>query len=105
MKKKIVLDAVSELYSNWLELYLHECNQISANKKENLANKDSFDDLASDHYDYSPWFEELTDVPPICLLEGDEEEVKEKAVMKILAPNKHLTRHPVLLAGIKAENN
>ena len=38
-------------------------------------------------------------------LESDEEEVKEKNVLKILTPNKLLTRLPILLAQIKAGNN
>ena len=39
------------------------------------------------------------------LLEGDEEEVKEVKGLKILTPNKLLTRIPTLLAQIKAGNN
>ena len=38
-------------------------------------------------------------------LEGDEEEVKEEKGLKILTPNKLLTRLPILLAQIKAGNN
>ena len=38
-------------------------------------------------------------------LESDEEEVKEKNALKILTPNKLLTRLPILLAQIKAGNN
>ena len=41
-------------------------------------------------------------MPP---LEGDEEEVKEGKRLKILTPDKLLTRLPILLAQIKAENN
>ena len=36
---------------------------------------------------------------------GDEEEVKEVKGLKILTPNKLLTRLPILLARIKAGNN
>ena len=39
------------------------------------------------------------------LPEGDEEEVKEGKGLKILIPNKLLTRLPILLAQIKAGNN
>ena len=71
-------------------------------------------------YDYNVWFEneeltdvasrksdkeeseDLSDMPP---LEGDEEEAKEGKILKILIPNKLLTRFPVLLAQIKAGNN
>ena len=38
-------------------------------------------------------------------LEGDEEEVKEEKRMKILTPRKLLTKLPIFLAQIKAENN
>ena len=41
-------------------------------------------------------------MPP---LEGDEEEVRERKGIKILMPNKPLTRLPILLAQIKFENN
>ena len=43
----------------------------------------------------------LSDMPP---LEGDEE-VKEGKGLKMLTPNKLLTRLPILLAQIKAGNN
>ena len=42
------------------------------------------------------------EIPP---LKGDEEELKEIRGFQILTPNKLLTRLPVLLAQIKAENN
>ena len=45
---------------------------------------------------------EESDMPP---LEGDEEQVREKKRINILTPNKLLTRLPILLAQIKAENN
>ena len=38
-------------------------------------------------------------------LEGGEEEVKEEKGLKILTPNKLLTRLPILLAQIKAGNS
>ena len=44
----------------------------------------------------------LDDLPP---LEDDEEEVKEGKGLKILTPNKLLTRHPILSPQIKARNN
>ena len=45
---------------------------------------------------------EESDMPP---LGGDEEQVREKKRINILTPNKLLTRLPILLAQIKAENN
>ena len=44
----------------------------------------------------------LSDMLPV---EGDEEEGKEGGGLKILTPNKLLTRLPILLAQIKAGNN
>ena len=41
----------------------------------------------------------------IPLLEGDEEEVKQGAELKILTPKKLLTRLPIFLVQIKAGNN
>ena len=41
-------------------------------------------------------------MPPV---EGDEEDVTEGKGLKILTPNKLLTRLPILLAQIKARNN
>ena len=41
-------------------------------------------------------------MPP---LEGDEEQVKEGKVLKILSPNKLLTRLPITLAQTKAGKN
>ena len=38
-------------------------------------------------------------------LEGDEKEIIKEKRVKILAPNKLLTRLPMLLAQIKAQNN
>ena len=45
---------------------------------------------------------DLSDMSP---LEGDEEEEKEGKGLKILIPNKLLTRLPILLAQTKAGNN
>ena len=49
--------------------------------------------------------EKYTDLPPIPTLEEGEEEVKEAEGVKVLTPNKLLTRSPVLLAQMKAESN
>ena len=45
------------------------------------------------------------DVPPMQLLEGDQEEVKEGKGLTVLTPNKLLTWLSTLLAQIKAGNN
>ena len=49
--------------------------------------------------------EESEDLPPMLLLEGDEEEIKEGKGLKVLTPKKLLTRLPILLSQIKAGNN
>ena len=73
-----------------------------------MGNKYDLIELLLGGYDYGEWSEnneELTDVPLMPSLEGDEEEVKEGKGLKLLTPNKLLTRLPVLLALIKAGNN
>ena len=49
--------------------------------------------------------EESIDLSDMLPLAGDEEEVKEEKGLKILTPNKLLTRLPMLLAQTKAKNN
>ena len=49
--------------------------------------------------------EKSTDLPPMPILEGDGEEVKEGKGLKLVTPNKLLTRLPILLAQIKVRNN
>ena len=56
--------------------------------------------LEGDHN--SDKFIDIPDTPP---LDRDEEEVKEGKGLKILTPNKLLTRLPIWLAQLKAENN
>ena len=75
------------------------------NEKERLSIKYSVDNLTLDYYYYSLWFEEFVDLPPMQTLQCDEEEVKELKGLKILTPNKLLTRLPVLLAQIKTGDN
>ena len=49
--------------------------------------------------------DKFIDIPDISLLEADEEELKERKGLKILTPNKLLTRFPILVAQIRGENN
>ena len=76
---------------------------------------DKFDpeELFHEGYDYSVRPENneesadkevSTDVPPMQLLEGDQEEVKEEKGLTILTPNKLLTWLSTLLAQTKAGN-
>ena len=55
-----------------------------------------------DYDDYEEEYNDLSDIPP---LESDEEEVREGKGLKILTPNKLLTRLTILLAQINAGNN
>ena len=66
------------------------------------ANDEDLSHTPSLEGDHSDEFIDIPDIPP---LEGDEEEVKEGKGLKILTPNKLLTRLPILLAQIKAGNN
>ena len=64
-----------------LEIYLDGYNKISANKKESLGKKYSFNILALDDYDYALWFEESDVLFSVLPLECDEE-VKEGKGLK-----------------------
>ena len=55
-----------------------------------------------DYDDYEEEYNDLSDIPP---LESDEEEVREGKGLKILTPNKLLTRLTIILAQINAGNN
>ena len=69
------------------------------------------DNLTLKGYNYDEWYKEkssdeenLHDLPPTPPIDGDEE-VSKRESLKMLTPNKLLTRLPVLLALIKAGNN
>ena len=70
----------------------YDYSMWSKNKQESTNKKESIDK------------EEYTEVPSMTLIEGDEEKVKVGAGLKILTPNKLLTR-PLILAHTKAGNN
>ena len=101
-------------------------------KRKKIEFKYNPKDLFIGGYDYSMWSvdkdqsidkEESEDLPPMPLLEGDEEEVKlepEETIaervkintkkiagkgLKVLTPSKLLTRLSILLVQIKAGNN
>ena len=100
--------------NEFLEIYHDKYNKFSDAKKGKLDDKYDPKELFLEGYDYSVWSEnneesidkeESTDVPLMPPLEGDEEEVKHGKGLKILMPNKLLTRLPILLAQVKAGNN
>ena len=108
-------ERTSELYNDLVETYFNEYYDLSDAERKKMKLKKLF--LKA--YNYDVWFEneestdkedstddkksaDLYDIPP---LEGNEEEVKERKGLKILTPNKLLTRFLLLLAQIKARNN
>ena len=108
-----MLDTASKLPNDLLEIYRDKCNKFSDAKKNKMNRKYNPKTIFISNYDYSLWLEseeltdkeESSDVPPISLLEGNEEE-KEGKGLKILTPNKLLlTTHPIFLAEIKDGNN
>ena len=115
-KEKIkVFDTDSELYNKFLDKYFDEYYDLEGEEKEELGFKfmpinlningndcNQFYKKISDDDSDSDVFIDISDIPP---LEGDEEEVKERKGLKILTPNKLLTRLPILLAQIKGGNN
>ena len=93
-----------------LEIYVYKC-------KRKLGNKYDPINLFRETYNYDVWFqseespdttktdEKSTDLKPMPLLEGDEEEIKEGKGLKILTSNKLLSILPLLLTQRKAGNN
>ena len=97
-------------------MYFYKFKALSNVKKRKLGNKYDSINLFLKAYNYYVWFEseelsdttetdeKSTDLPPMPPLEGDEV-VKERKGLKILIPNKLVTRLPILLAQTKAGNN
>ena len=71
-------------------------------RRQKSDDKDFTDTSSLEGDDNSDKFIDIPDTPP---LDRDEEEVKEGKGLKILTPNKLLTRLPIWLAQLKAENN
>ena len=110
----------SGLYNSFLEIYYDEYNELVDVKKIKLGDNYDPESLFLKVYDSSVRSEskeestdkeesikreESVDSSDVPSLDGDEEEVKEEKGLKILTPNKLLTKLPILLAQIKAENN
>ena len=89
-RKNIVLHASSELYNDLTEIDLDRCNKIWANKKEI--------NIVLIIYGWMTMAIHLMmhDVPPTSRLKSHKENIKERTGIKISAPNKLLTRIPVL---------
>ena len=92
-----------ELYNDYLEIYYDQYMALSDARKEvwviNMILRRIW------RIEESEEFEESPNIPPMPSLKGDEEKVKEGKGLKILTPNKLLTRLPILLTQIKAGNN
>ena len=84
------------------ETYFDEYNDFSEDERSKMDLTYHPNNFTFDVYDYEEWYKEKSDD---LTVKDDKEEVKEEAGMKILTPNKLLTRLPVLLAPIKAGNN
>ena len=80
-----------------LLIYLSE-NMIIVNVMKNHLMKKKNQEEEDDQ-------EEFLDVPSMPLLKGDGEEANEEKELKILAPNKPLTKLAVILTQINARNN
>ena len=119
-KKALVYDNVSELYNENLEIYFKQDMTFSDAKKRKLGHKYHAEKLFLEGYDCSVQWEnkeesigkeestdkeesvDFSDMPP---LEVDEEELRDRKGLKILTPNKLLTRLLILLSQIKQGNN
>ena len=107
-KRKVVLVKASELYNKLLNIYKTQYNQLIKAQKKWIKVQNVFENLPFDLYLYKDEDEnkeKSTDEPPMPPLKGDEEEIKEGKGLKILTPNKLLTRLPILLTQMKAGNN
>ena len=93
---------MSELYNKKFENYDDEYNELSDVKKDKLDQKPI--NLKLKDYNYDGWFTKKWWRRVRSPLEGNKE-VKEGKRLKIVAPNKFLTRLPILLTQIKAGNN
>ena len=117
MKMKSVCENAANLYDTLLTIYFNDYNNIKNKKTEEMDKKYDPSNLFLEGYKYDILYkedeeksksqleetiakrvklrrqkaddEDLSDMPP---LEGDKEEVKEGKVLKILPPDKLLTR-------------
>ena len=89
-----------ELYGKLLNIYKTQYDKLKKAQKKNTKAKNIRENLTTDLY----LDEDKDDLPQIPLL-GYDEEVKEGKGLKVLTPDKLLTRLPILLAQIKAGNN
>ena len=81
---------------------VNHCQKKTIAERVKLRRQKADDDISPPDGDDSV---EFIDIPEMPLLEGDEEEVKKGKGLKILTPNKLLTRLPILLAQMKVRNN
>ena len=105
-------DAASELYNELLGTYFDEYYYLLDSKRKKMEHKYKPKNLFLNAYNYDDWFdikestdkEESVDLSNMSPLEGDEK-VKERKEIKVLTPNKLLTRLPISPAQTKVGNN
>ena len=93
----------SELYNDLLEIYFDKYNDLLGAKRSKVAPKYDHANLTLDEYDFSKWYKELDELPPLKDDEGKYYTAssiylsKEGKGLKILTPKKLLARLPMLL--------
>ena len=111
-RKIIVNDAASKLFNEQMVKLDDKYNEsLNAEKNQFCSGYNISDLFLSDYYYlffsdvFVPPRRGYEKVPPMPQLADDEEEVKEGKGLKILTPNKLLTRLPLLVAQTKGGNN
>ena len=122
-ERKVVFNTALELYNQLLNIYKTQNDQLTKAQKKRIKVQNVPIGLYLENLSTDLYLDE-DDLPPMPALKGDEnvelepEETtaqriklnsrKRKATrtgLKVLTPNKLLTRLPILLAQIKARNN
>ena len=94
-RKVTVNNAASKLFNEQMVKLDDECNELSNAEKNDFWSRYNISDLFLNDYCYPflsgvfvPPLKGDEKVPPMPLLEGDDEEVKEGKGLRILTPNK-----------------
>ena len=114
-------DRVLELHNKFLDKYFDKYYDLERETKEKLGYNFILINLKIKGYDYGELYNETSDedyddyddfeeeeyinLSDMSPWERDEEEVKEGKELKLLTPNKLLTRLPILLEQLKAGKN
>ena len=98
-KRKVMFDTAHELYNKLLSIYKTQYDKPTKAQRKKIKVQNVPVNIPINLYLDE---DDLLTMPP---LEGDEEEVEEEKGLKVLPPNKLLTRLPILSAQIKATSN